>query len=254
MSSICESCVGFLQNIDFFIYCDTMFSMVHTKEAANKKGIISDLFDPFVGVLRERPLVACVSWLGVFAVLLSLSFVLGIVPTIETGSEALAADTAKGEDVPPVVVNAGDSRPTRIVIDAIDLDGSITTPADADIETLDNALLSGIVHYPGSSDLADPGNVFLFGHSTGFRVVQNEAFKAFNDLKHLKENDLVRVQSSSREYVYRVTSVSLVSASDAFVDLSRSGRTLTLATCNVFGAKEERYVVKAEFVGDYALR
>ncbi len=219
--------------------------------------IAFELFGSFASVFRERPLVAGIMWFGVFSVLLSFSLALGIVPELDTvDDEALAADVTvtetKGE-VASAVVNDSDSRPVRIVIDAIDLNDAINTPVGTDVETLDEALLTGVVHYPGSANLADAGNVFLFGHSTGFRVVQNQAFKAFNDLKHLKENDLVRVQSSSREYVYRVTSVSLVNTDDAFVDLSRTGRTLTLATCNVFGAKEERYVVKAEFVGDYPL-
>jgi len=214
-----------------------------------------ELFGSFAGAFRERPIVAGTMWFGVFSILLSLSFALGIVPELDTNEEVIAADVTVTETKGEVasVVNDSDSRPVRIVIDAIDLDGSINTPTNTDVETLDQALLSGVVHYPGSANLADAGNVFLFGHSTGFRVVQNEAFKAFNDLKHLKENDLIRVQSSSREYVYRVTSVSLVNTDDAFVDLSRTGRTLTLATCNVFGAKEERYVVKAEFIGDYAI-
>lgn len=230
--------------------------MAETNRTSVVGEIAYELFGSFAGAFRERPIVAGTMWFGVFSMLLSLSFALGIVPELDMDEEAVAADVTvtetKGE-VASVAVNDSDSRPVRIVIDAIDLDGAINTPVGTDVETLDEALLDGVVHYPGSANLADAGNVFLFGHSTGFRVVQNEAFKAFNDLKHLKENDLVRVQSLSREYVYRVTSVSLVSADDSFVDLSRSGRTLTLATCNVFGAKEERYVVKAEFIGDYKI-
>lgn len=220
--------------------------------------IAIELFGSFVTVFRERPLIAGIMWLGVFSLLLSFSLALGIVPDLDTDDEALAADVTVNEtegEVASAVVGTdpSDSRPVRIVIDAIDLDGTINTPASTDIETLDSALLDGVVHYPGSADLDEQGNVFLFGHSSGLRVVHNQAFKAFNDLKHLKENDLIRVQSASREYVYRVASVSLVSAEEEFIDLSRSGRTLTLATCNVFGAKEERYVVKAEFIGDYEI-
>lgn len=229
--------------------------MAHMKETSGDKGVAYELFESFAEAFRGRPLIAGIMWFGVFSLLLSFSYALGIVPELDTDSEVLAAEdtpvSAEDKDMP--VVDNTDTRPVRIVIDAIDLDDSINTPASNDVQTLDEALLTGVVHYPGSANLSDSGNVFLFGHSTGFRVVQNQAFKAFNDLKHLKENDLVRVQSLSREYVYRVTSVSLVSADDAFVNLSRTGRTLTLATCNVFGAKEERYVVTAEFVGDYAL-
>jgi LPXTG-site transpeptidase (sortase) family protein len=229
--------------------------MTRLKKTSEAEEIANELFGSFVTVFRERPLIAGIMWFGVFSLLLSFSLMLGIVPDLDTDDEALATDVTITETEGEVAsaVNDSDSRPVRIVIDAISLDASIETPTSTAIEVLDEALLRGVVHYPGSANLADSGNVFLFGHSSGFRVVQNQAFKAFNDLKDLKENDLVRVQSASREYVYRVTSVSLVSADEAFVDLSRSGRTLTLATCNVFGAKEERYVVKADLVGEYEL-
>ncbi len=229
--------------------------MAYMKTPSAAEEIAHELFGSFVVVFRERPLVAGIMWFGVFSLLLSFSLMLGIVPELDTEDEARAADVTVTETNGEVasVVNDADSRPVRIVIDAIELDTTIETPASTAIEVLDEALLGGVVHYPESANLAESGNVFLFGHSSGFRVVQNQAFKAFNDLKHLKENDLVRVQSASREYVYRVTSVSLVSADDAFIDLSPSGRTLTLATCNVFGAKEERYVVKADLIGEYEL-
>lgn len=229
--------------------------MTSTKGASTPEAIVSELFGSFVTVFRERPLVAGIMWAGVFSLLLSFSLMLGIVPDLDTENEASVAAVTVTETAGEVAsaTDDSDSRPVRIVIDAIDLDTSIETPASTAIDVLDEALLRGVVHYPASADLDDSGNVFLFGHSSGFRVVQNQAFKAFNDLKDLKENDLIRVQSSSREYVYRVVAVSLVSADEEYIDLSRTGRTLTLATCNVFGAKEERYVVRAELVGEYEL-
>ncbi|MEK7578914.1 MAG: sortase, partial [Patescibacteria group bacterium] len=122
-----------------------------------------------------------------------------------------------------------------------------------DLPVLDAALLKGVVHYPGSGNLNDVRNVFLFGHSTGFRVVQNEAFKVFNNLKELETNDLIRAQSATHEYVYRVITVELANAEEVEVDFRSNVRMLTLSTCNAFGAKEERYIVRAEFVGEFPL-
>ena len=141
----------------------------------------------------------------------------------------------------------------RIIIDSIEVDSKIVNPHSTDLAVLDEALLDGVVHYPGSGNLEDTSNMFLFGHSTGFRVVNNEAFKVFNNLKHLEKGNVIRMQSQEKEYVYRVTDVSLVNADEAFVELSNTKKTLTLSTCNSFGAKQERYVVKALFVGEYVL-
>lgn len=88
--------------------------------------IAYELFGCFCGAFRERPIVAGTMWFGVFSILLSLSFALGIVPELDMDEEAAAADATvtetKGE-VASVVVNDSDSRPVRIVIDAIELDG-----------------------------------------------------------------------------------------------------------------------------------
>ncbi len=203
----------------------------------------------FVALLAEQPLVFGGLWAGLFLVLFSTAWMLDIVPKLDTDDEP----TVTVEETAPVVVADESGTPTRIIIDALGLDATITNPTSTDIEVLDAALLEGVVRYPGSGNLNEHANVFLFGHSTGFRVVQNEAFKVFNDLKKLQKNDLIRVQSATHEYVYRVTSVSLANADEVFVDLSKRARKLTLSTCNSFGDKQERYVVEADFVGSYTL-
>ncbi len=205
--------------------------------------------DGFFALLKEHPVLTGGLWVFVFTALTVFSYVTGIMPTIdrETASAATpaAATTTQENSM------TKDGTPMRIIIDAIDVDATIMNPTSRDIDTLDVALRQGVVHYPGSGDLEDTSNMFLLGHSTGFRVVQNELYKVFNGLKNLKANDVIRVQSHDTEYLYRVTNVELVNASETSIPLASNVKMLTLATCNVFGAKEERYVVTAEFVGSY---
>jgi LPXTG-site transpeptidase (sortase) family protein len=207
----------------------------------------------FWALLTEHPVLVSILWGGFFIVLLGISLALGLVPkldTEETPAVAVASTTVLQQTT---ATAQEDSSPVRIVIERIGVDTTIVNPDNRNIETLDAALLNGVVHYPGSGNLEDVSNLFLFGHSTGFRVVQNEAFKAFNGLKDVKENDLIRVQSKTKEYVYRVTKLSLVNADNALVDLSSTHKKLTLSTCNTFGEKQERYVVEADFIGSYTL-
>lgn len=204
----------------------------------------------FVALLIEKPILFGGLWAGLFLVLFSGSWMLGIVPKLDT-DEKPAVAVAGVEDTPTVEV-AGE--PKRIIIDAIGVNAPVNNPESAAIAVLDEALLSGVVRYPGSGDLDEHTNMFLFGHSTGFRVVQNEMFKVFNNLKNLKENDLIRLQSNTHEYVYRVTGVSLTTADEAVVELSTRAKKLTLSTCNSFGKAEERYVVEADFVGAYPIK
>lgn len=213
----------------------------------NNNGVVADFFS----MCASHPVLVGVLWSGMFIVLLGASFAMGIVPKLDTEEPSVVLADEK-VDAPSSAATV-DATPRRIIIERLGVDTSILNPESTDVETLDAALLKGVVRYPGSGDLDDVSNMFLFGHSTGFRVVQNEAFKAFNGLKNAKEGDLIRVQSDSHEYVYRVTRVSLVDAQEALVSLSSREKKLTLTTCNSFGAKSERYVVEAAFVGSYAL-
>ena len=138
--------------------------------------------------------------------------------------------------------------PMRIEIPAINLTVAIRNPVTTDIAMLDKELLSGAVRYPTSAKLGETGNVVLFGHSSYLPVVGNQAYKAFNDIQKLVPGDAVTVYSSGTAYTYRVRSMTKEDATDAGIDLAVTGRVLTLATCNSFGVKSDRFVVTADFV------
>ncbi|MGB8815618.1 MAG: sortase [Minisyncoccia bacterium] len=137
--------------------------------------------------------------------------------------------------------------PTKIIISTIGVDASIYNPDTNDAKIVDEYLLHGAVRYHGSGLLGD-GNLFIFGHSTGFKVVNNQAYKTFNGLGKLKVGDQIIVYSSTSKYVYKVSSVDMKLASEVQVDLGSKENKLTLSTCNVFGVKEDRYIVEATFV------
>lgn len=138
--------------------------------------------------------------------------------------------------------------PLKIQIPKIGVDADIYNPATTSVSVLDNYLLKGAVHYPGSALLGGEGNVFIFGHSTGFIVVNNQAFKTFNHLKDLKQGDIINVFSDKNIFVYKVNNVKLVGAEKELIEFNTTGKKLTLSTCNTFGAKSERYIVEADFV------
>lgn len=220
----------------------------------NRGSLPVDAMDGFFTLLKEHPVAAGGSWAVVFAALTIFSWAAGIMPDIDRGvvTAAVATPTLAEPSRAPSAP-ATDDTPARIIIDAIDVDAPIMNPTSRDITVLDAALQQGVVHYPGSGDLEDTSNMFLLGHSTGFRIVQNDLYKVFNRLKDLQANDVIRVQSGDTEYLYRVKDVALVNATETSIPLESEVKMLTLATCNVFGAKEERYVVSAEFVGSYPL-
>jgi LPXTG-site transpeptidase (sortase) family protein len=136
--------------------------------------------------------------------------------------------------------------PTRIVISKIGVDATISNPSTTNVTTLDEYLKLGAVRYPGSG-LLGVGNMFIFGHSTGIKIVNNQAYKTFNNLKDLKSGDIIEVYGSAKIYRYMVSSVVLVDKTRALVEFNDKNM-LTLSTCNTFGAKSERYVVEANYL------
>jgi LPXTG-site transpeptidase (sortase) family protein len=130
----------------------------------------------------------------------------------------------------------------------VGIDTSVNHPQSQNVQVLDTALLKGAVYYPGSGSLLS-GNAFAFGHSTGLSVVHNQAFKTFNNLKNVKEGDEIRVTGDDGNvYLYSAVSINLVTDDAELVVFDTSERMITLSTCNTFGKKEDRYVVKALFI------
>ena len=206
-------------------------------------------------------------WLLFFTLCLALASALRFLPraAAEFGLTIVAPLTGDNA-VSPLVVTAPLPRPRpgtvtapvrpRIIVPDLGINASIELPTSTALEVLNDHLTRGVVHYPGSALPGEFGNVFLFGHSTGLRVVHNQAYAVFNGLKELTPGQVVRIRYGGREYWYRVTSVAMKAADEAWVDLRRDTkqRKLTLSTCNVFGAKTDRFVVEAEFVKSYPLR
>lgn len=136
--------------------------------------------------------------------------------------------------------------PDQITISKIGVNSIIQKPQSQDVAVLDEALTKGAVYYPGSGTI-NVGNIFLFGHSTGFSVVNNQAYKTFNDLNKLVKGDEITIRSGERTFIYKVDNVKLLDDSAAFVDFEKTDRMLTISTCNTFGQKQERWVVEAYF-------
>jgi LPXTG-site transpeptidase (sortase) family protein len=167
-------------------------------------------------------------------------------------AEALVVQGEKAEAV-AARIPAMPEGPTRVVIKRLGVDEAVENPVSSTIEVLDAALLEGAVRHPASARLGEAGNVVIFGHSSALPVVHNQAFKAFDGIGTLVEGDEILVYSSTQIYIYRVRLVEHKSAESGAIPLTVRGKVLTLATCDSFGKKSDRFVVTAEFVESHAL-
>lgn len=199
------------------------------------------------------------SFLAVFFLTLSALYATGYVPSallalpapditvVPTPIDNGTATTSLPELNPLYATGKGDA-PIGISIPEIDVKANVSNPTSVDIDTLDAALLKGAVRYPTSAKLGEPGNVIIFGHSSHLPIVHNQAFKAFNEISKLSKNDPIYVDSGGKRYTYAVDSVREENTTTGAIPLTTTGSTLTLATCDNFGEKSDRFVVVASLV------
>jgi LPXTG-site transpeptidase (sortase) family protein len=179
-----------------------------------------------------------------FLTLLGLSF-LGLAPW-SSDAPSFVPSTNNG-DGSTVAVEEGEL-PVRIEIPSIGIRTTVTNPSSTSVAALDAELTKGAVRYPGSGVPGEEGNVLVFGHSSHLPVVHNQAYRAFNDIQKLKAGDPIFVIGEENAYIYSVESVEEATTESDGIPLQVDGAKLTLATCNNFGTKEDRFIVVATLV------
>jgi LPXTG-site transpeptidase (sortase) family protein len=194
-----------------------------------------------------------------FVVLLTYSILYAIdfVPE-PVESEATKAATVETDsivlEVEPAVAAVVEPLPLTIIFDSLDAKSiPVLNPQSREIADLDEALLEGVVRHPDSADFNEVGNIFILGHSSYLPNVLNRNFQAFNGIQNLTWGDRIRLQSADTEYVYRVERVYKAAASELIVPFTPGEARLTLATCNSFGSKDDRYIVEATLIGKQSL-
>jgi len=145
------------------------------------------------------------------------------------GSTAEAASTGPSIIIPKINLD-------------IPVDFSQTSTNEAVIE---NALESGIVHYPTTVMPGQSGNTAYFGHSSN-NIFNPGRYKfAFVLLHELTAGDTFYITYSGKTYVYRVFATKIVDPSEVGVldNVPGHGATATLITCDPPGTSLHRLVV-----------
>jgi sortase A len=161
--------------------------------------------------------------------------------------EALNGPGAAVPDVPapgataPSVVTPGIATPRvtgsaaplgRIRISSIGVEAMILDGTD------DKTLRRAVGHVPGTAVPGQPGNIALAGHRDTF----------FRELRKIRKNDEITLDTLGGSYRYRVDLIQIVSAEDTESLKSSNEPILTLVTCYPFsfiGPAPQRFVVRA---------
>ncbi|HEY0010630.1 MAG TPA: sortase [Candidatus Paceibacterota bacterium] len=205
-----------------------------------------------VSTAAKKALTRKWSFLAVFLLVLFTSTgVLGALDLLPESGGTEVAETPKPALTAAASLAMAPELPTKIEIPALDLEVDVANPTSTNVAVLDKALLNGTVRYPTSSKLGEAGNVIIFGHSSYLPIVRNPSFKAFNHIEDLKKGDRILVTGGARTFVYEVESVLSADAEEDAIPLTVEGSKLTLATCDSFGSKSDRFIVTANLVESY---
>ncbi len=113
---------------------------------------------------------------------------------------------------------------------------------------IQDGLKRGIVHYPGTAEPGEKGNVFLTGHSSNVFWEKSEYNSVFALLPRLDVGDDIYLFSDQERFHYRITEKKEVSPKDISVLEQGDGKELSLMTCTPVGTRLKRLIVKAELI------
>jgi sortase A len=102
-------------------------------------------------------------------------------------------------------------------------------------------LKRGVGQHIGSANPGARGNLVLSAHND----IYGERFR---DLDQLSPGDEILVSTASFEFIYRVTSISIVEPTDVSVMVPTERRTITLISCYPYMVDNQRIVVAGELV------
>jgi LPXTG-site transpeptidase (sortase) family protein len=110
---------------------------------------------------------------------------------------------------------------------------------------IQNSLKDGVVHYPGTAQPGEHGNVVITGHSSYFIWDPGRFKDVFALLHEVAIGDDVVVYHNQEKYIYRVYDTQVVMPDKVDILTQEGGDKLTLITCTPVGTNLKRLVVMA---------
>jgi LPXTG-site transpeptidase (sortase) family protein len=108
-------------------------------------------------------------------------------------------------------------------------------------------LEKGVIKYPGSANPGEPGNAFVFGHSSNFPWIKGDYNEVFAMLDKLSFGDEMIVYFKQKKYVYVVREKHVIKP--GYVNAMKGkeeSKQLTLMTCWPIGTTLNRLIVMGE--------
>lgn len=143
--------------------------------------------------------------------------------------------------------------PDHVYVDKFGIEAPIIYVQEESEAAFQEALKYGVGHYPETALPGEPGNVYLFGHSSDLPWTEGDYKTVFALLTKIKQHDeIVVTDSEGAPYTYRVLESFIANPTDMSVldQYNEEHYYLSLQTSYPLGTALKRLVVFAELLQD----
>jgi len=180
--------------------------------------------------------------IAVFIILNSGYFLKNLAYTFHRPQPAAPAQQTSANETPH-------AEPDMLWIDSLRISAPIQYIDQANETTFQAALKNGVVHYPGTALPGQPGNVYIFGHSSDYLWSNGHYKTIFALLPRIAAGVEIRITGHDGQlYAYKVLKTAVVAPTDTSV-LSQNGnkqKLLTVQTSYPVGTALKRFVAIAQ--------
>jgi sortase A len=141
--------------------------------------------------------------------------------------------------------------PNLLVIESLNIKVPIIYVEGKTEKIYQEALKNGVVHYPGTANIGELGNAYIFGHSSDYVWSKGEYKTIFALLPKIKTGDeIVASNQAGEKFIYKVIETKVIGPKDLSVldQQQNKRRLLTLQTSYPLGTALKRFIVVAELL------
>lgn len=139
----------------------------------------------------------------------------------------------------------------QLLIPNLNISAPINYVAQIDEALFQTALQTGVVHYPGTSQLGKTGNAYIFGHSSDFAFAPGNFKTVFALLPKIQLGDKIYVSDAEgKVFTYQVTDTKVVESNDLSVlsQETNGQKILSLQTSYPLGTALRRFIVISQLI------
>lgn len=137
----------------------------------------------------------------------------------------------------------------RIIIPSLGINAPIVESAENNESAFQEALKKGVVHYPGTADVGQLGNPYLFGHSSDFALKGGDYKTVFALLPQIEKGaEVVVTNGEGQIFRYEVTDSFVAKSTDIHLldQKEYKEKLLTIQTSYPIGTALKRWIVTAK--------